>query len=95
VRTEFSDEAVPAGRTYDGDAVLPWAVAHGAVPIIPPHPVRTAPRPPDRHLDEERAGIECPFGELEHVRRVFGRFDELAHRHLVFVHLAAACILLR
>jgi transposase len=36
-----------------------------------------------------------PFGKLEHFRRVFSRFDKLARRYLAFVHLAAACILLR
>jgi len=88
-------EAVLADRAYDSDALLTWIASQGAVPVIPPHPNRTAPRPTDWHLYKERARIECLFGKLKHFRRVFSRFDKLARRYLAFVHLAAACILLR
>jgi hypothetical protein len=49
----------------------------------------------DGYLDKQGVRIGCPFGKLEPFRRVFGRFDKLARRHLAFVHLAAGCILLR
>lgn len=88
-------EAVLADRAYDSDAILDWIAAHGAAPVIPPHPGRTVSRPTDWHLYRERARIECLFGKLKHFRRVFSRFDKLARRYLAFVHLAAACILLR
>jgi transposase len=88
-------EAVLADRAYDSDALLAWIASQGAVPVIPPHPGRSVPRPTDWHLYKERAGIECLFGKLEDFRRVFSRFDKLARRYLAFVHLAAACILLR
>jgi transposase len=79
-------QAVLADRTYDSDAILAWVTAQGAVPVIPPHPVRSDPRPTDWHLYKERARIECLFGKPKHFRR----FDKLARRYL-----AAACILLR
>jgi transposase len=88
-------EAVLADRADDGDALLAWIASQGAVPVIPPHPVYSDPRPTDCHLYKERARIECLFGKLKHVRRVFSRFDKVARRYLAFVHLAAACILLR
>jgi transposase len=88
-------QAVLGDRAYDSDAILAWVTAQGAVPVIPPHPVRSAPRPTDWYLYKERARIECLFGKLKHFRRVFSRFDKLARRYLAFVHLAAACILLR
>ncbi|NBB71982.1 MAG: IS5 family transposase [Alphaproteobacteria bacterium] len=88
-------EAVLADRADDSDVLLVWIVSQGAVPVIPPHPGRSAPRPTDWYLYKERARIECLFGKLEHFRRVFSRFDELVRRYLAFVHLAAVCILLR
>jgi transposase len=88
-------QAVLADRAYDSDAILAWVTAQGAVPVIPPHPGRSDPRPTDWHLYKERARIECLFGKLKHFRRVFSRFDKLARRYLAFVHLAATCILLR
>ncbi len=87
--------AVIGDRADDSDAILAWIIAQGAVPVIPPHPVRSDPRPTDWSLYKERARIECLFGKLKHVRRVFRRFDKLARRYLAFVHLAVAYILLR
>ena len=46
-------------RAYDSDAILAEVTAQGAVPVIPPHPVRSGPRPTDWHLYKERARIEC------------------------------------
>jgi transposase len=56
---------------------------------------RSASCPTDWHLEEERARIDGPFGKREHLRRIFGRLDELARRHLAFVPPAAAEILPR
>jgi len=65
------------------------------VPVIPPHPSSTGSHPTNWCLYKERAGIECLFGQMKPCRRVFSRFDKLAHRYLAFVHLVAAWIRLR
>jgi len=65
------------------------------VPVIAAHPTRAGIRKTARWLYEERAGIACLFGTMKHLRRVFNRLAELARRYLAFVHLVAACILLR
>lgn len=88
-------EAVLADRAYDSDAILAKITEYGAVPVIPPHPSRAGSRPTDWCLYKERARIECLFGKMKHFRRVFSRFDKLTRRYLAFVHLVAACILLR
>ena len=49
----------------------------------------------DWQLYRQRHKIENLFGFMKHYRRVFARFDKLARRYLAFVHLVAACILLR
>jgi transposase len=68
---------------------------HGAVPVTPPHPARAGSRATDWWLYKERAKIEAMIGLIKQFRRVFARFDKLAHRYLAFVHFAAACIQLR
>ncbi|MFP4126521.1 MAG: hypothetical protein ACLFU0_07740 [Alphaproteobacteria bacterium] len=84
-----------ADRADDSDALLAWIAAQGVVPVTPPHPVRSDPRPTDWHLYKERARIEYLFGKLKHFRRVFSRFDKLARWYIAFIHLAAAYILRR
>lgn len=88
-------EAVLADRAYDSDAILDWISEHDAVAVIPPHPSRAGTRRTDWCLYKERAAIACLSGKMKHFSRVFSRFDKLARRYLAFVHLAAACILLR
>lgn len=84
-----------ADRAYDSDAILDWTAAKGAIAVIPSHPSRTEPRQTDWSLYKERHKIEILFGMLQHYRRVFARFDKLDQHYLAFIHLAAACILLR
>ena len=86
-------QAVLADRAHDSDAILAWITEPAAVPVIPPHPSRATTRETDWCLDKERAAIECLFGKMKHLRRVFSRVDKLAPRYLAFVHPAAACIL--
>jgi len=88
-------QAVLADRAYDSDAILNWITEQGALPVIPPHPARAGARDTDGWLYKERAKIERLFGKMKHFRRIFSRFDKLARRYLAFVHLVAACILLR
>ena len=63
--------------------------------MIPPRATRIQQRPTDWQLYQQRHQIEILFGFMKHYRRVFARFEKLARRYLAFVHLVAACILLR
>ena len=88
-------KAVIADKAYDTDAILRAVAAAGALAVIPPKATRIHQRPTDWHLYQQRHQIENLFGFIKHYRRVFARFDKLARRFLAFVHLVAACILLR
>lgn len=88
-------EAVLADRAYDSNAILEAVRARKAEAVIPPHPTRSEQRQTNWFLYKERHKIEVMFGYLKHFRRVFARFDKLARRYLAFVHVAAACVLLR
>ena len=88
-------KAVLADRAYDSDAILEAVREQHAEAVIPPNPTRLNQRKTDWALYKERHKIEIMFGYMKHYRRVFARFDKLARRYLAFIHLAAACILLR
>ena len=63
--------------------------------MIPPKATRLDQRPTDWQRYRQRHQIETLFGFMKHYRRVFARFEKLARRYFAFVHLVAACILLR
>jgi transposase len=90
-----SAQAVIADKAYDTDAILEAVAASGALAVIPPRATRVHQRPTDGQLDQQRHKVENLFGFMKHYRRVFARFEKLARRYLAFVHLVAACILLR
>ena len=90
-----SAQAVIADKAYDTDAILAALAAAGILAVIPPRATRRQQRTTDWHLYRQRHKIENLFGFMKHYRRVFARFDKLAHRYLAFVQLVAACILLR
>ena len=87
--------AVIADKAYDTDAILQAVAASRALPVIPPRASRVHQRATDWQLYQQRHQIEILFGFMTHYRRVFARFEKLARRYLAFVHLVAACILLR
>jgi transposase len=91
----FTAAAVIADKAYDTDAILAAVAAAGALAVIPPRATRRDQRATDWQLYQQRHKIENLFGFMKHYRRVFARFDKLARRYLAFVHLVAACILLR
>lgn len=87
--------ALLADRAYDTNDSLEWLGKQDIAAVIPSPANRVEPRDTDWSLDKVRGQIEIMFGFMKHYRRVFSRFDKLARRYLAFVHLAAACILLR
>ena len=88
-KTEIADKADAT------DAILEAVAAGGALAVIPPKATRLDQRPTDWQRYRQRHQIETLFGFMKHYRRVFARFEKLARRYFAFVHLVAACILLR
>ncbi len=69
--------------------------ASGAEAVIPPHQRSKQPRAFDHWWYRERHLVECFFNKIKHFRRVFSRFDKLAHRYLGFVQFTSVLIWLR
>ena len=66
----------------------------GAQPCIPPRRNRTTVIEYDRHLSQERNGVERFFGRVKQYRRVAIRYDKKASNYLGFVWRAAIDIML-
>ena len=86
---------VIADRGYAAQALVDHIQHDGATAVIPPHQRSKQPRDYDRWLYRERHLVECFMNKLKHFRRVFSRFDKLAHRYAGFLHLVSTIIWLR
>jgi transposase len=91
----LSFERVIADRGYAGQGFIDVVVASGAEAVIPPHPRAKEQREYDRDWYGERHLVECLINKLKQFRRVFSRFDKLAHRYLGFVQFTSVLIWLR
>jgi transposase len=49
----------------------------------------------DKNTYKERHLIECVFGKITYLRRIFSRFDKTAQANLGFLNFVAIDILLR
>jgi transposase len=88
-------EKVIADKAFDKDEFRQFILQSGAIPVIPPRTNRKELYDYDEHLYKERHLIECFINKLKHYRRIFSRFDKLAHHFLSFVSFASALIWLR
>lgn len=87
--------SVIANRGYAAQALVDQIVDSGAEAVIPPHPRAKTKRDYDRWLYRERHLVECFINKIKHFRRVFSRFDKLAHRYAGFLYLVSTMIWLR
>ena len=80
---------------YDAGWVRQELLLRGALPVIPPNPVRKEPAPLDRELYRLRNRVERLVSRLKQFRAVATRYDKTAESFLAFVHLAASRLWLR
>jgi transposase len=92
---DLSPDFVLGDKAYDVDAIRDLILALGAEPVIPPKSNRNDPADYDKEHYKARNLIERFIGKLKHFRRVFSRFDKLAHNYLSFLHFASVLIWLR
>lgn len=88
-------ENVIADCGYAAQALVDQIVASKAEAVIPPHQRANVQRAYDRWLYRERHLVECFINKIKHFRRVFSRFDKLAHRYAGFLYLVSTLIWLR
>lgn len=88
-------EHVIADRGYAAQTLVDQITRGGADAVIPPHQRAKTRRDYDRWLYRERHLVECFINKIKHFRRVFSRFDKLAHRYAGFLYLVSTVIWLR
>lgn len=91
----LSFKRVLGDRGSAGQELIELVIGSGAEAVIPSHPRANEQRDYDRHWYRERHLVECFINKLKHYRRVFSRFDKLAHRYLGFVQFTSVLIWLR
>lgn len=84
---DYEFERLLADKSYDWDDFIKQLVALGIEVVIPPRASRTEQREYDKHWYKERHLIECFVNKIKQYRRIFSRFDKLAHRYLGFLAL--------
>ena len=86
---------VIADRGYAAQTLIDQITESGATAVIPPHQRAKLKREYDRWLYRERHLVECFINKIKHFRRVFSRFDKLAHRYAGFLHFVSVLVWLR
>ncbi len=92
---DLSASHVIADRGYAAQALVDHIQLSGATAVIPPHQRAKQQRDYDHWLYRERHVVECFMNKIKHFRRVFSRFDKLAHRFAGFLYLVSTLIWLR
>ena len=89
-------ELVIADKAYDVDDFIALIIKqYEAEAVIPSRAKRKQPRDYDAHLYKERHLVECFINKIKHYRRIFSRFEKLAHRYFSFLSFIGALIWLR
>lgn len=88
-------EHVIADRGYAAQPLVDQITQRGAEAVIPPHQRAKTQRDYDRWVYRERHLVECFINKIKQFRRVFSRFDKLAHRYAGFLYLVSTIIWLR
>lgn len=92
---DLNTDHVIVDRGYAAQTLVDLMITNAAEAVIPPHPRAKVKRDYDRWLYRERHLVECFINKIKHFRRVFSRFDKLAHRYAGFLYLVSTIIWLR
>jgi transposase len=82
-------------KGYDSNSIRASLVAQDIVPVIPSKSNRTAPIDYDQDVYKLREKVERFFNHLKQFRRIATRYDKLSQTFLAFIHLVAACIMIK
>lgn len=80
---------------YEGNETRQLAFDLGLIPVVPPHPRRTAPWVVHKAWHRHRNAIERLFRRLKGFRRIFSRFDKLDIMFMAFLCFALVIEALR
>lgn len=82
-------------KAYDANAFRAQIERQGGIAVIPPRNNRKEQIVYDEDIYKNRYVIECFFGKIKFMRRIFSRFDKSVRNFAAFLALAASLVWLR
>ena len=82
-------------KGYDSNAIRAKLQEHHINPVIPPRKNRKEPLAYDKALYKLREKVERFFNRLKQFRRIATRYDKLGNTYLAFIHVVAACLIIK
>ncbi len=95
VPQENNLEDVVMDKGYDSNHIRDKVKNNGMNPVIPPKSNRKGIIDYDKDKYKLREKVERFFNRLKQFRRIAARYDKLGHVFLAFIHIAAACIIIK
>jgi transposase len=82
-------------KGYDSNAIRAKWQEHHINPVIPPRKHRKESIEYDKALYKLREKVERFFNRLQQFRRIATRYDKLGNTYLAFIHVVAACLIIK
>jgi transposase len=82
-------------KGYDSNHIRDKLRQHDMNPVIPPKSNRKEPIDYDKAKYRLREKVERFFNRLKQFRRIATRYDKLGHIFLAFIHIVAACVIVK
>jgi transposase len=82
-------------KGYDSNHIRATLQGHGINPVIPPKSNRKETIVYDKATYKLREQVERFFNKLKQFRRIATRYDKLGYIFLAFIHMVAACLIVK
>jgi putative transposase len=82
-------------RGYDSNPIRDKLQTHDINPVIPPKRNRKEAIAYDKDTYKLREQVERFFNRLKQFRRIATRYDKLGYVFLAFIHMVAACVIVK
>jgi putative transposase len=82
-------------KGYDSNAIRAKLKEQHITPVIPSKKNRKEPIEYDKALYKLREKVERFFNRLKQFRRIATRYDKLGTTYLAFIHIVAACLIIK
>lgn len=82
-------------KGYDSDTIREKLTIQHIQPVIPPRKNRLVQHEYDQDIYKLRNKVERVINRLKQFRRIATRYEKLATTFLAFIHVVAACVIIR
>jgi putative transposase len=93
--TDHALEDAVMDKGYDSNHIRDKLQEHNIHPVIPPKSNRKEAIAYDKDTYRLREQVERFFNRLKQFRRIATRYDKLGYVFLAFIHMVAACLIVK